>query len=93
MKKDGKIVLYCKGADSKIKERLDASESTVTKNLVNIIHYSDHNPFSTTYYYNNLKNINMQNIKKVNRIVMDERSVATKVPNSNKSLSPTNNSL
>lgn len=26
MKKDGKIILYCKGADSKIKERLDASE-------------------------------------------------------------------
>jgi magnesium-transporting ATPase (P-type) len=26
VKKDGKIVLYCKGADSKIKERLDSSE-------------------------------------------------------------------
>lgn len=26
VKKDGKIVLYCKGADSKIKERLDPSE-------------------------------------------------------------------
>ncbi|CAF1054574.1 unnamed protein product [Rotaria sp. Silwood1] len=27
VKKDGKIVLYCKGADSKIKERLDSSET------------------------------------------------------------------
>ena len=26
VKKDGKIVLYCKGADSKVKERLDSSE-------------------------------------------------------------------
>ncbi|CAF0849960.1 unnamed protein product [Rotaria sordida] len=29
VKKDGKIVLYCKGADSKIKERLDSSETDV----------------------------------------------------------------
>ncbi|CAF2582547.1 unnamed protein product [Rotaria sp. Silwood2] len=27
VKKDGKIILYCKGADSKIKERLDSSET------------------------------------------------------------------
>ena len=25
----GKIILYCKGADSKIKERLDPSEKTI----------------------------------------------------------------
>ncbi len=29
MKKDGKIILYCKGADSKIKERLDSSEKEI----------------------------------------------------------------
>ncbi|CAF1398670.1 unnamed protein product [Adineta steineri] len=29
IKKEGKIVLYCKGADSKIKERLDASEKEI----------------------------------------------------------------
>jgi phospholipid-translocating ATPase len=29
VKKDGKIVLYCKGADSKIKERLDSSEKEI----------------------------------------------------------------
>jgi magnesium-transporting ATPase (P-type) len=29
VKKDGKIILYCKGADSKIKERLDSSEKEI----------------------------------------------------------------
>ncbi|CAF1371382.1 unnamed protein product [Adineta ricciae] len=29
VKKDGKIVLYCKGADSKVKERLDSSEKEI----------------------------------------------------------------
>jgi len=29
IKREGKIVLYCKGADSKIKERLDASENEI----------------------------------------------------------------
>ena len=29
MRKDGKTILYCKGADSKIKERLDPSEKTI----------------------------------------------------------------
>jgi phospholipid-translocating ATPase len=29
VKKDGQIVLYCKGADSKIKERLDSSEKEI----------------------------------------------------------------
>ncbi|CAF0761204.1 unnamed protein product [Rotaria sordida] len=29
VKKDGKLVLYCKGADSKIKERLDSSEKDI----------------------------------------------------------------
>ena len=29
MKKDGKITLFCKGADSKIKERLDDSEKEI----------------------------------------------------------------
>ena len=29
IKKGGKIILYCKGADSKIKERLDPSEKQI----------------------------------------------------------------
>lgn len=29
IRKDGKIILYCKGADSKIKERLDPSEKKI----------------------------------------------------------------
>lgn len=29
VKKDGKITLFCKGADSKIKERLDSSENEI----------------------------------------------------------------
>jgi magnesium-transporting ATPase (P-type) len=29
VKKDGKIVLYCKGADSKVQERLDSSEKEI----------------------------------------------------------------
>lgn len=29
VRKDGRIILFCKGADSKIKERLDPSEKTI----------------------------------------------------------------
>ena len=29
VKKDGKIILYCKGADSKVKERLAESEKKI----------------------------------------------------------------
>ncbi|CAF4754826.1 unnamed protein product, partial [Rotaria sp. Silwood2] len=32
VKKDGKLILYCKGADSKIKERLDSSEKDIMAN-------------------------------------------------------------
>jgi len=55
VKKDGKIVLYCKGADSKVKERLNSSEKdimTATDEHLNVKNIFLHSYIICLFYRN-----------------------------------------
>ncbi len=51
VKKDGKIVLYCKGADSKIKERLDSSEKEIMEETDEHLNVKKKEFFFYEYFY------------------------------------------